>query len=92
MELLADRSIDAAINLEVSVDECTARMLARGRKDDTHEAIAERLGLYQEETVPTIEWLRSQGKLVQVDGLGSEEEVSDRVRSALEAAVKDGHR
>ena len=92
VELLADRSIDAAINLEVSVDECTARMLARGRKDDTHEAIAERLGLYQEETVPTIEWLRSQGKLVQVDGLGSEEEVSDRVRSALEAAVKDGHR
>lgn len=81
--LLGDRSIDAAINLEVGVEEVTARMLARGRADDTPEAIAERLGLYQEQTVPVIEWFASQDLAVEVDGLGAEDEVFTRIQSAL---------
>ena len=80
-----DRAIDAAINLEVSVDEVTERMLARGRGDDTPEAIAERLGLYQAETVPVIEWFGERGSLLTIDGLGSEDEVFGRVRTALQA-------
>jgi adenylate kinase len=81
--LLGDRSIDAAINLEVGVEEVTARMLARGRADDTPEAIAERLGLYQEQTVPVIDWFASQDLAVEVDGLGAEDEVFTRIQSAL---------
>jgi len=91
VELLGDdRAIGAALNLEVSIDEVTERMLARGRPDDTPEGIAERLGLYQSETVPVIEWFGSQGKLVEVDGLGTEDEVFTRVQTALNAAVQVG--
>ena len=83
----SDRPINAAINLEVSVDEVTTRMIARGRPDDTPEGIAERLGLYQQETVPVIEWFRTQGKLVEVDGLGTEDEVFGRVEAALAGPI-----
>lgn len=86
VELLGDdRSIDAAINIDVSVAEVTERMLARGRADDTPEAIDERLGLYEKETVPAIEWLGEQGSLVTIDGIGTEAEVFARVQAHLNA-------
>ncbi|MEM7096353.1 MAG: adenylate kinase [Actinomycetota bacterium] len=90
VELLGDdRAIDAAINLEVSVEEVTERMLARGRNDDTPEAIAERLGLYEAETVPVIEWFGERGSLLTIDGLGGEDEVFGRVREALNTLPGD---
>ena len=54
--ILGSRSIDAAINLEVPIEEVTDRMLARGRDDDTPEAIAQRLELYESQTRPLLEW------------------------------------
>ena len=47
VEMLAPQSIDAAIDIEVPDDVVTQRMLARGRDDDTPEAIERRLHLYQ---------------------------------------------
>jgi len=88
--ILGDRSIDAAINLEVSIEEVTARMMARGRDDDTPEAIAKRLDLYESQTRPLLEWFAERDLLVEVDGLGAEDEVFARVQSALDAAAKAG--
>ena len=87
VRILGDRSIDAAINLEVSVEEVTARMLERGRDDDTPEAIAKRLGLYESQTRPLLQWFDERDLLLEVDGLGSEDEVAARVQSALNAAT-----
>jgi len=84
-----DRAIDTAINVDVSIDEVTERMLARGRDDDTPEAIAQRLDLYQAQTVPVIEWLTERGTLVTVDGLGTEDEVFARVQAALTSNTAD---
>lgn len=81
--ILGDRSIDAAINLEVPVEEVTKRMLERGRDDDTEEAIAKRLGLYESQTRPLLDWFDERGLLVEVDGLGAEDEVFGRVRNAV---------
>ena len=81
--ILGERSIDAAINLEVPIEEVTARMLARGRADDTPEAIAQRLELYESQTRPLLEWFDEHGLLIVIDGLGTEPEVFDRVRAAL---------
>ena len=89
VRILGERSIDAAINLEVSIDEVTARMLERGRDDDTPEAIAKRLGLYESQTRPLLDWFDERGLLLEVDGLGVEDEVFGRVRSALDACVAD---
>jgi adenylate kinase len=77
--------IDAAINLDVPVAVVTDRMLKRGREDDSPEAIARRLALYDEQTAPLIAWFSDRGVLVTVDGLGTEDEVFARLRAVIDA-------
>lgn len=48
------------ISLEISEAEALRRLLARGRADDTPEAIHERFRVYQESVLPTLEFLKSQ--------------------------------
>ncbi len=79
--------LHAAIDLEVPLDEVTARMKARGRTDDTDEAIAQRLALYEQETRPVLDWFAERGVLVTVDGLGTEDEVTERLVAAIDAAL-----
>jgi len=83
--IVGKHGIDAAINLDVPVSIVTERMLSRGRTDDTPEAIARRLSLYDEQTAPLIDWFEDRGVLVTVDGLGSEDQVFDRLRAAIDA-------
>ncbi len=79
------QAIDVAINLDVPVDAVMERMLARGREDDTPEAIAKRLALYEEQTAPLVDWFSERDLLQVVDGLGTEDIVWQRVLSAIEA-------
>lgn len=83
-ELLAPGTVDLAINLDVPDDVVTARMLDRGRGDDTPEAIARRLELYQAETAPLLQYFGDRGRLVTIDGLGTEDEVQARIRDAID--------
>lgn len=83
-EILGDRKIDAAINLDVPVDIVTERMLARGRADDTPEAIAKRLELYETMTQPLLEWFDEQNLLAVIDGVGTETEVATRIAEQLD--------
>ena len=54
------------------------------RKDDEPDAIRKRMQVYREQTSPVIDWYRANGaNLVQVDALGTLEEVEGRVLSAL---------
>ncbi len=75
--------LDAAINLEVPVSVVKERMLLRGRADDTPEAIERRLSLYERETAPLIEWFAARDLLVEVDGLGTEDQVFARLVAAI---------
>lgn len=87
-ETLAEvTDIDLAIDLDVPEDEVRARMLGRGRDDDTPEAIDERLALYARETVPTIEWYAARGLLERVDGLGRPEAITARLIAAVDARL-----
>jgi adenylate kinase len=52
--LLAPNAIDVAIDIEVPDNVVTERMSARGRADDTPEAIQRRLEIYQTETAPLL--------------------------------------
>ena len=83
--MLAPQGIDIAIDIEVPDDVVTQRMLARGRDDDTPEAIQRRLQLYQEETAPLLDFFSLRGVLAAVDGLGTEQEVQSRIVSAIES-------
>ena len=77
--------IDAAINLSVPVGVVKERMMLRGREDDTPDAIARRLSLYEQETAPLVAWFEDRGLLVEVDGLGSEDVVLGRLVAAIDA-------
>jgi adenylate kinase len=57
------------------------------RTDDTPEAIAKRLNTYATETQPTIDWYSAAGLLIEVDGLGTPDEVTERLLAAIDTAV-----
>lgn len=87
--LLARRGhvLDLVIRLVADEDEIVRRLRKRseeqGRTDDSEEAIRHRQVVYQRETGPILDAYRDQGLLVEVDGLGSVDEVSERVFAAL---------
>ena len=83
----AGTTLDGAVNLDVSVDEVTARMVARGRVDDTEEAIRRRLDLYESETAPLLAWFADHGLLDVVDGMGDEDVVFGRLSAAVDARL-----
>ena len=83
----AGTTLDGAVNLEVPVDEVTARMLARGRADDTEEAIRRRLDLYEAETAPLLAWFADRGLLDVVDGIGDEDVVFGRLSTVIDARL-----
>ena len=89
-EALGDEPLHAAINLDVPLEEVTARMKARARADDTDEAIAQRLALYEQETQPILDWFDQQGLLLTIDGLGTEAEVTERLVAAIDAVLDEG--
>lgn len=82
-------ALDAVIELEVPRAESIARLQQRaadqGRTDDTEEVIANRLAIYERETAPILDVYRERGIVVRVDGVGSLDEVTERIFSALAA-------
>jgi len=86
----AGTPLDGALNLDVPVDEVTARMMARGRADDTEEGIRRRLALYESETAPLLAWFDERGLLDLVDGLGDEESVFARLSAAVDGRLTVG--
>ncbi len=81
------QELTIAINLDVPVEEVTTRMMARGREDDTEEAIARRLCLYEEQTAPLLDWFAERGLLATIDGLGEEDQVFSRLTEVIDGRM-----
>jgi adenylate kinase len=85
----SERPLNAVISLLADIEEVVARLLRRavidGRSDDNEETIRVRLQVYAEQTEPLLEVYRARGSLVEVDGHGEVQEVSERIFAALEA-------
>lgn len=79
-----DPQFDLVICLKLSDEEAGRRLLRRNRADDTPEAIAQRLQLYHGETDPIIDYYRQKGLLSEIDGLGTIEQVQQRIREVLD--------
>jgi len=62
------------------------------RDDDTEEAVARRLELYDTQTVPIIEFYRGLDKLVVVDGIGDGDVVFDRLLKEIEGRLEHARR
>jgi adenylate kinase len=54
------------------------------RADDTEEAVERRLQLYQEQTVPIVNFYKGLGKLVVVDGVGDGDVVFRRIVNEID--------
>jgi adenylate kinase len=82
----------AVIYLEVDEEELVRRLLDRGkqsgRSDDTEETIRRRLAVYEKETRPLLDFYEGRGILVEVDGMGSVEEVTDRIRAVIDPLLE----
>jgi adenylate kinase len=83
------KPLEAVIRLVADQDEIVDRLTRRaqeqGRVDDSEEAIRHRQEVYLRETEPLVDVYRDQGLLIEVDGLGTVDEVATRVRDALAA-------
>lgn len=82
-------SLDAVIQLTADTDEVVKRLAKRaieqGRSDDTEDVIRNRLAVYEDQTAPLISVYASRGLLIMVDGLGEIDEVTSRIKEALNA-------
>ncbi|MGH3930915.1 MAG: adenylate kinase [Pseudonocardiaceae bacterium] len=76
-----DCELDTVLQLEVPEDVVVARLLDRGRDDDSVEVIRRRQQVYQEETAPLLDFYS--GRLVTVPAVGSIEDVTARALAAL---------
>ncbi|QQG50120.1 MAG: nucleoside monophosphate kinase [Candidatus Berkelbacteria bacterium] len=54
------------------------------RADDTEEALKQRFATYHAETIPVLEFIREHHRLLEVDGSGSVEQVSEDIIEQLE--------
>jgi adenylate kinase len=92
--ILAEHGHSLEVVLELTVDEdaVVARLLKRaeieGRDDDSEEVIRERQAIYRRETAPLTDVYSERGLLVQVDGMGSVDEVFTRIAQALEGVAR----
>ena len=76
-----DCELDVVLQLDVPEEVVVARLLDRGRDDDSVEVIRRRQQVYQEETAPLLDFYS--GRLVTVPAVGSIEDVTARALAAL---------
>ena len=88
-ELLEARgsALDAVVSIDVPDEIVVNRLLKRaeieGRPDDNRETIEERLSVYYKQTEPLKAYYEARGILKSVDGLGTVEEILDRIKTVL---------
>jgi adenylate kinase len=69
--------VQAAVHIDVPRDELVRRLLARGRgNDDTAEIIAHRLEVYEQKTVPMLDYYAGRETVVRVNGARPVNEVT----------------
>jgi adenylate kinase len=81
------KGIDRVVSLTVPTDEIVARMMNRGRADDTPEAIRTRFDVYDQETAPVLDYYRTRDLVKEVNGFGEINDVHERIVAALNAEV-----
>lgn len=84
-------SVTMMISLEVSDNELVARLLNRGketdRPDDKEESIIrKRLDIYENTTRPVLDYYKNQGKFKGIDGMGSVNEIFERICTTIRNA------
>lgn len=85
-------AISAMLSLEVPEEELRERLRLRaetsGRPDDAQpEIIQNRIAVYQRETAPVKGFYAQQQKLSEIDGMGSMDAITERLKSAIDGLL-----
>lgn len=88
-----DQSITLMLALTVNDAELKDRLMKRaetsGRADDADpEIIENRIAVYKKETAPVAHYYKGQNKLVEINGVGSIDEISQRLYDAIDRHVE----
>jgi len=79
--------LECCLAITVETEAVVKRLLARaeieGRADDSESVIRERMRVYDAQTAPLLDYYRKRNLLVEIDGMGTVDEVFGRIRDAL---------
>jgi adenylate kinase len=82
------KQIDLVVRLKVDDEALLQRVAGRfaesGRPDDNPESFKVRLAAYNSQTAPLLPYYENQGKLMEVDGMGSIDQVARAIDEALD--------
>ncbi len=82
-----NQNIDHALALIVDEEQIVARLAQRsaeqGRSDDSESVVRHRLQVYAEQTAPVASYYDNKGLLTRIDGMGSIDEINQRLCDAL---------
>jgi adenylate kinase len=87
-------AVSLVLLLSVPEEELVRRISGRReettgeRSDDRAEVVRERLQVYRRDTAPLIDYYRAHGVLEEIDGVGSVDEVFERLDAAMREAVR----
>lgn len=88
-KLLAERGrqLSHVVFLDVTDEEILGRIARRrteeSRADDAPEAVARRLKAYRDQTAPVLAWYETHGRVHRIPGLGTMDQISERIRQAI---------
>ncbi len=91
-KILADAglTLDLAVEITADPEVVVGRLLKRaeieGREDDTEDVVRHRLDVYAQETAPIAQVYAERSLLVQVDGIGDVDAVTERLVAAIGAS------
>ena len=84
-----EQPVDIAVQIDVDAEQVIARIAKRaqeeGRSDDSEETVRNRMEVYEAQTAPVVGYYEERGLLTRVLGVGSIEDVQERIVSVLEA-------
>ena len=80
-------NLDVVVFLDVDDEEVVQRIMKRQelekRQDDTEDVVRNRLNVYKEQTSPLGEFYNNKGILKKINGIGSVDDISDRINEVL---------
>lgn len=80
-----ERCVVLSAGEQALVERLRKRAEIEGRSDDNEASIRTRMQVYRKQTEPLIEHYRGEGILVEIDGIGTVDEVAARIEGALAA-------
>lgn len=89
-EIMYERGekVDLIVEMNVPLEEVQKRLFLRGRDQDTQEIIEDRFSMYEQSKTEIVAFLVGNGaKLINIDGVGTQDEVYRRVALGIQEVI-----